>query len=184
MAHPSPIEAYLEALPPDGRPAVQRLREQVARLVPDAVEAISYGIPTFKLNGRALVWFAAWKAHCSINPPSGEFLESNADELKGYRRTRRSLHFTPDAPPPEPLGERLVRARLADLERGGYWAGGSPRPADSGRGAGFAEVSPVAQGNRESRPGIGPERLLWLRVQRRRGRPAVHAEQPARGPRR
>ena len=119
MAHPSPIDAYLDSLPPDQRQALQRLRTQVARLVPGAVEAISYGIPTFKLNGRALVWFAAWKAHCSIYPLPGAFLEAHADELKGYRRIKGSLHFTPGAPLPEALVEGLVRARLADLDGGG-----------------------------------------------------------------
>jgi len=119
MAHPSSIDAYLAALPPDQRAALQRLRAQVARLVPDAVETISYGMPAFKLRGRALLWFAAWKAHCSIYPLSGRFLEANRDALKGYRRTKGSLHFTPEAPLPEALVEGLVRERLADLEGGG-----------------------------------------------------------------
>jgi len=119
MAHNSPIDAYLATLPPDQHRALQGLRAQIARLVPDAVETISYGIPTLKLNGRPLLWFAAWKAHCSIYPLTDTFLEAHADELNGYRRTKGSLHFTPEAPVAEPLVERLVRARLADLEPGG-----------------------------------------------------------------
>lgn len=119
MADDSPIDAYLATLPADQHEALQRLRAQIARLVPDAEETISYGMPAFKLHGRAVVWFAAWKAHCSIYPLTGTFLEAHADALKGYRRTKGSLHFTPDDPPPQALVERLVRARLADLEGGG-----------------------------------------------------------------
>ncbi len=118
MTDDSAIDAYLAKLPQDQRAALERLRKQVVRLVPDAVEAISYGIPTFKLNGKALLWFAGWKAHCSIYPLTDTFLAGHADELKGYRRTKGSLHFTSDAPLPKALLEQLVRARVADLEGG------------------------------------------------------------------
>jgi len=114
----SPIDAYLATLPADQREVLQRLRAQVNRLVPDAVETISYGMPTFKLDGRGLLWFAGWKAHCSIYPLTDTFLAAHADELKGYGRTKGSLHFTPEARLPESLVERMVRARLADLEAG------------------------------------------------------------------
>jgi uncharacterized protein YdhG (YjbR/CyaY superfamily) len=119
VAHDSPIEAYLATLPADQREALQLLRAQIARLLPDAVETISYGIPAFKVNGRAVLWFAGWKAHCSIYPLTDTFLAAHADELKGYRRTKGSLHFTPEAPLPEALVESLVRERLAALEAGG-----------------------------------------------------------------
>ena len=83
------------------------------------METISYGMPVFKLHGRGLLWFAGWKAHCSIYPLTNTFLEAHADALKGCRRTKGSLHFTPEAPLPEALVERLVLDRLADLEGGG-----------------------------------------------------------------
>lgn len=118
MAHDSRVDAYLATLPADQREVLQGLRAQIARLVPEAVETISYGMPAFRLHGRALMWFAGWKAHCSIYPLTGTFLAARADALKGYRRTRGSLHFTPDAPLPEALVEEMVQARLADLEGG------------------------------------------------------------------
>jgi uncharacterized protein YdhG (YjbR/CyaY superfamily) len=118
MAEASPVDAYLATLPPDQRAALQRLRVQVARLVPAAVEGISYGMPTFKLDGRPFIWFAGWKRHCSIYPLTGAFLEAHRHELRGYRRTKGSLHFTPDTPLPDALLEGLVRERLADLEGG------------------------------------------------------------------
>ena len=109
------VDGYVASRPAEQRKALERLRRQVSRLVPDAIETISYGMPTFKLGDRALLWYACWKAHCSVYPLTDSFAASHADALKGYRRTRGSLHFTPDAPPPEPLVEEMVKARLADL---------------------------------------------------------------------
>jgi uncharacterized protein YdhG (YjbR/CyaY superfamily) len=116
MANASPIDAYLATLPPDQREALQGLRAQVARLVPDAVETISYGMPAFTLNGRALVWYAGWKSHCSVYPLTGTFLETHREELKGYGRTKGSLHFLPDASLPAALLEDLIRERRSDVE--------------------------------------------------------------------
>ena len=119
MTDDSPIDAYLAKRPADQREALQRLRTQISGLLPDAQESISYGIPTFKLGGRAVVWYAGWKAHCTIYPLTDSFLAAHEDELTGFERTKGSLHFTPDAPLPERIVEGLVRARLADLEAEG-----------------------------------------------------------------
>jgi uncharacterized protein YdhG (YjbR/CyaY superfamily) len=114
----SPIDAYLETRPADQREALQRLRAQIAKAAPDAVETISYGMPAFKLRGRLLVSYAGWKAHCSIYPLTANFLKEHEGALKGYERTKGSLHFTPGTPLPASLVERLVRERIADLEGG------------------------------------------------------------------
>ena len=118
MTDASP-DAYYAALPADQRALLERMRAQVLRLVPGAVEAISYGMPTFKLNGRGVVWLAGWKAHCAIYPLTDAFLEAHADELAGFPTTKGSVHFTPEAPLPDALVERLVMARVADIEAGG-----------------------------------------------------------------
>ena len=118
MARDSRIDAYLAALPADQRELLQRLRAQIARVVPGADETISYGMPAFKLNGRFLVSFAGWKAHCSIYPLTDTFLAAHTDALEGYGRTKGSLHFTPGAPVPEALMQALIRARVADLAGG------------------------------------------------------------------
>ncbi|HTE65398.1 MAG TPA: DUF1801 domain-containing protein [Candidatus Binatia bacterium] len=119
MTDDSTVDAYLATLPPEQRKALQRLRAQIARIVPEAVETISYGMPAFKLHGRFLVSFAGWKAHCSIYPLTDTFLQAHVDELKEFPRTKGSLHFTPEAPLPDALVEGLVMARRADLEGGG-----------------------------------------------------------------
>jgi len=115
MSDAPTVDGYLAALPDDQRTALEHVRAEVRRLVPDAVETISYGMPTFKLHGRGLISYAAWKRHCSLYPLSGSFLADYAAELEGFDRTKGSVHFTPDAPLSDALLEGLVRARLADL---------------------------------------------------------------------
>ena len=119
MSQDPRVDEYLATLPADQRQTLERLRAQVARLVPNAVELISYGMPAFKVNGRFLVSFAGWKAHCSIYPLTATFLAAHADGLEGFGRTKGSLHFTPQAPLPDALLESLIRDRVADLERKG-----------------------------------------------------------------
>lgn len=118
MLRDSGVDAYLATLPDDQRILLQRVREVIARVVPDAVEGISYGMPAFKVGGRFFVSYAGWKEHCSIYPLTDTFLGEHAPELEGFDRTKGSLHFTPQRPLPEPLLEALVRSRLADLEAG------------------------------------------------------------------
>lgn len=112
------MDAYLAKLPAPQREALQRLIDQITRVVPDAQETMSYGMPTIKVDGKSLLLFAGWKAHCSIYGLTDAFIAEHADQLVGYDRTKGSLHFTPEAPFPEALVEKMVRARLAELDPG------------------------------------------------------------------
>jgi uncharacterized protein YdhG (YjbR/CyaY superfamily) len=112
------VEAYLASLPADQREALQRLRETIRSVAPEATEVISYGIPTFKL-GRNLVGFNASATGCTLQLMSSAVLEAHAAELAGYRTGKGSVRFTPDKPLPEALVKRLVEARMAENERMG-----------------------------------------------------------------
>ena len=110
------VDAYLASLPAEQGALLEDLRSRVERVVPDASETISYGMPAFKLGGRFLVSYAGWKAHCSIYPLTDAFLNANAEVLEPYDRTKGSLHFTPDRPLPDGLLEQLVLERVSDLQ--------------------------------------------------------------------
>jgi uncharacterized protein YdhG (YjbR/CyaY superfamily) len=120
LADPSPatleIDARLAALPADQRAALQRLREIVARVAPEAVDAISYGAPAFRYHDRPLLAYAAYKAHCSLFPMSPELIELHRDELEGFVTAKGTLQFTPDHPLPTDLVERIVRERMAQID--------------------------------------------------------------------
>ncbi len=114
---PERVDAYLAVLPPDQRAALEALRAFLKRLVPDAAEVISYGIPTLRHHG-ALVGFAAFKNHCSFFIMSTRVAEAFADDLKDFSTAKATVHFTPTEPLPEDLVSNIVHARMAENEAG------------------------------------------------------------------
>lgn len=111
------IDEYLQAVPDDQRAVLQRLREQIRAAAPEAIEAISYGMPAFKLDGRYFVGFSAAKQHCSFYPGRAPIVALD-HELTGYRLLRGTVNFTPDHPLPEALVARLVQVRVAEFRAG------------------------------------------------------------------
>jgi uncharacterized protein YdhG (YjbR/CyaY superfamily) len=107
------VQAYLDGLPTDQRVLLEHVRGVIAAVVPDAEQAISYGMPAFKRDGKFFLSYAGWKRHCSIYPLTDAFLAGHRAELKGYGRTKGSLHFTPEHPLPDPLLQALVLDLLA-----------------------------------------------------------------------
>jgi uncharacterized protein YdhG (YjbR/CyaY superfamily) len=107
------IDEYLAGVPDDKRAALERLREQIHAAVPDAIEAISYGLPTFKLDGRWFVAFGIAKKYCSFYA-GGAPLEALADELAGYRLWKGTINYPADQPLPAELVTKLIRVRLAE----------------------------------------------------------------------
>ena len=104
------IDEYLSKLPEDQRAALEALRGQIRALAPDAAEAISYGLPTFKLNGN-LVHFGAAAKHCAFYP--GAVISQFADRLKTFETAKGTIRFQPDTPLPPDLVADIVRHRIA-----------------------------------------------------------------------
>ncbi len=90
MATDPRVDAYLSALPQASREALQHLREQIRRAVPEAEETISYGM----------------------------LRAAHGPELEGFGGTKGSVHFTPERPLPDSVIDGLIRARVDDLDRG------------------------------------------------------------------
>lgn len=112
--HPD-VDAYLSSLTPPQRSALEELRRMILELVPEAEEGLAYGVPAYRLGGKAVAGFAAFADHLSYLPHSGSVLERLADELGDLRATKGSLHFTVDRPLPRDLVARLLAARIAEV---------------------------------------------------------------------
>src|SRR5439155_27280040 len=108
------IDEYIQASPTDVQGILQSLRLTIRKAAPKAVETISYQMPTFKLNGKGLVYFAAFKSHIGFYPiPSG--VEACKKELSPYKKGEGSVQFPMDQPMPYDLVKRIVRFRAKQL---------------------------------------------------------------------
>jgi uncharacterized protein YdhG (YjbR/CyaY superfamily) len=95
------VDAYLASLPEDARDALSLVRAAIKAAAPEAVESISYGMPTFKYRGKPLIYFMAAKKHCAL-----------------YGTAEGTIRFPPAEPPPAARLQALVAARIADIESG------------------------------------------------------------------
>jgi uncharacterized protein YdhG (YjbR/CyaY superfamily) len=106
------IDRYLAGLPEPKRTALATLRQTILDILPEAEQGMSYGVPAFKVEGKTIAGFAAFKNHLSYLPHSGSVFPQLAGELAGYSITTGALHFGIDEPLPAPLVERLIAVRL------------------------------------------------------------------------
>ena len=113
---PISVEDYLASIPEDAQDALKNLRRIIKKVVPEAVEIISYQIPTFKHNGRMLVAYSAHKNHFSLHLMSKSLMSVYKEELKSYETTKASIHFTLEHPLSAALVNKLIKARVNENE--------------------------------------------------------------------
>jgi uncharacterized protein YdhG (YjbR/CyaY superfamily) len=113
------IDEYIAAFPKEVQDVLEKIRSAIRESAPEAEEAISYGIPAFRLNGsRDSVYFAGWKNHIGFYPtPSG--IEAFKKELAPFKQEKGSVQFPLDKPIPYDLVKKIVRYRVTEnLEKG------------------------------------------------------------------
>lgn len=111
MAAVSEVKDYLALYPPAIRRLLVKMREVVRKAAPGAEEVISYGLPTYKLNGT-LLHFGAFKGHIGLYPGPAA-IEEFAGELSPYECSKGAIRFPVDEPLPLTLVSRIVKHRIA-----------------------------------------------------------------------
>ncbi|MFZ2173110.1 MAG: DUF1801 domain-containing protein [Rhodococcus sp. (in: high G+C Gram-positive bacteria)] len=106
------VDEYIDSFPDETRPVLEELRQTVRRAAPEAIETISYGMPTLMLNGSYLVYFAGWKHHVSVYPVPA-FDGSLETELAPYRAAKGTVRFPLGKPLPNDVVERLLTHLVA-----------------------------------------------------------------------
>jgi len=113
---PKSVDEYLARVPEPARSTLDKIRTAIrAAVPPETTEIISYGIPAFK-HKHVLVWFAAFADHCSLFPTAA-VIEAFKDDLKGVARSKGTIQFPTDKPLPNALVKKMVKARLAAIEK-------------------------------------------------------------------
>lgn len=106
------VDAYVGSFPPATQEALQSVRGRLRAALPGAVEAINYGIPVLKVDGKDLVYFAGFKQHLSVYPVTDTDPELEA-ELAPYRGGKGTVKFPLGEPVPDGLLERIVAFLLS-----------------------------------------------------------------------
>ena len=111
------IDEYLANVDEPKRSTLNELRRSILEIVPDAEQCISYKMPAFRVDGKVVAGFAAFKNHVAYLPHSGSVLNHLADDLVGYTMTPGSLHMPVDRVIPRALVEKLIAVRMRQLEK-------------------------------------------------------------------
>lgn len=107
------VEAYLKNVPEPARTTLMKVRTMIRAAAPkEATETISYKIPSFQYKG-ALVWYAAFKRHCSFFPMDLSLADEFGEQLKQFKTSKGTIQFPVDTPLPAALVKRIVKARVA-----------------------------------------------------------------------
>ena len=112
------VDAYIASQPAEVQGALKELRRTIKEAAPEAIETISYQVPTYKLNGP-LVSFAVAKNYCSFYLMSTTATAALKDDLQPYEQSGTSLHFTPENPLPTALIKKIVATRSKENQAKG-----------------------------------------------------------------
>ncbi len=109
------VNAHLKKFAPEQRKVLIGLRDHIASKLPSSEQVIKYGIPTFLINGVAVVGFDGYKGHNSLFPYSGSFNVRLKKELEKYEQTKGSIHFDLKKSIPKPLINKILDERIKQI---------------------------------------------------------------------
>ena len=108
------VDDYVASHPSPANQLLRKVRAVIRKAVPGAVESLSYGIPTYKVNGRPVIYFAGWKEHYSIYPSSARLVATFRDALEPYEVEKGTIRFPLTEPVPATLIGGIAKFRLRE----------------------------------------------------------------------
>ena len=111
------VDDYIASAPKDRRATLTKLRQTIKAAAPRATEIVSYGMAGFKQGGERVAYFAYWKSHTALYGTSREFIDLHAAELRPYLQSKGTLQFPASKPLPYGLVTKIVKARVAEIEK-------------------------------------------------------------------
>jgi uncharacterized protein YdhG (YjbR/CyaY superfamily) len=108
------VDDYIASQPEAAQPALTQVRNAIRKALPAAEEVISYNIPTYKLDGAMVIYFAGWKQHYSLYPAGARLLAAFKDDLAAYEINKSTIRFALSAPVPVQLIQRIVKFRVTE----------------------------------------------------------------------
>ncbi|MBZ5591284.1 MAG: DUF1801 domain-containing protein [Acidobacteriia bacterium] len=109
------VDEYIASQPEAAQSTLRRVRSAIRRAVPGAEEGISYKIPTYKLHGRAVLYFAGWKQHYSLYPAPEHVVAAVKDQLAAYEVNKGTIRFPLSEPVPVKLIGHIAKLRAKEV---------------------------------------------------------------------
>jgi uncharacterized protein YdhG (YjbR/CyaY superfamily) len=144
------VDAYIAAQAPAVQVVLKRVRRSLRSALRRAEETISYQIPTYKLEGRAVLYFAGWKQHYSLYPATDALVAKFRRELAAYDVSKGTIRFPLAGPVPEQLIARLARFRAAELSQRGAPAKKAPARTSASAKTAKSATKPRSKAKRKS----------------------------------
>lgn len=110
------IDSYITAAPKESQSKLLELRKIIVSLVPEAEEAIKYGMPLFTIEGKSLVGFAGYKKHIGFYPWSGSFLNAYKKDLINFVTSKGAVQFPIEKPLPVSLIKKLIKGKMQEIK--------------------------------------------------------------------
>jgi uncharacterized protein YdhG (YjbR/CyaY superfamily) len=128
------VDEYIASQPEAAQGVLKRVRSTIRRAVPGAEEVISYNIPTYKLHGALVLYFAGWKQHYSLYPATGYLVAAFKDELATYEVNKGTIRFPLSEPVPVKLIERIAKFRAKEVTEREKAQAAAPKKRSSSAG--------------------------------------------------
>ena len=113
------VDEYVAAAPRDKQATLRKLRQTIKVAAPKASESLSYGIAGYKLQRKSVIFFGYWKSHYAIYGLGSGVTKAHAPDLKDYLQSKGTIQFPADRPLPYGLVTKMVKARVAEIEKAG-----------------------------------------------------------------